>query len=456
MMIFKKCIARRTFIRGAGATLALPLLDAMFPALAGPQIMAAKPPVRVSVVFVPNGRIMDHWTPKDEGKVFKLPTILEPLAPYQDNLLVLSGLSNMPQRKLLRSELGVDAGPHATAGGIFVTGAYPRPGGLAGISVDQVIAREYGRHTQLASLELSLDSGDMGAGADGADSDAYLNTFSWRSESTPLPVENNPRKIFERLFGQTSSTDPAVLRRRINEDRSILDIVNAEFASLVKTLGPSDRVKLDEYLDGIRDVERRITISEQTSDRGLPVMHRPAGRVDNYEENARMMFDLQVLAFQTDMTRVTTFAMAKEKSERAYREIGLQEGHHALTHHGYNPVMMDKCVQLETYQSKQFAYYLDKMQKTADGEGTLLDHSITLFASSLSDGHQHSRDNLPVVLAGGGAGGIKPGRHVRYAENTPFSNLCLTIMDICGVEVDAFGDSTGHLDLQPTRPDRNI
>ncbi|MGK0296941.1 MAG: hypothetical protein ACI9XC_000541 [Gammaproteobacteria bacterium] len=450
MMIFKKCIARRSFLQGAGATVALPLLDAMIPALAGPNNLAAQSPVRLSIVFVPNGRIMNHWTPKDVGNSFILPKTLESLAPYQDQLLVLSGLSSMPERDLIRSELGVDAGPHATASGIFLTGAYPRPGGLAGISVDQIAAKETSKHTQLSSLELTLDSGEMGAGADGADSDAYLNTFSWRSESTPLPVENNPRKVFERLFGEMDSTDPVTLRQRIQEDRSILDIVNQEITRLEKSLGHADRAKLSEYLDGIRDVERRIQIAEKTSTRELPVMQRPAGLVDNYEEHARLMFDLQILAFQTDMTRVTTLAMAKEKSERAYREIGLEEGHHALTHHGYNPVMMDKCVRLESYQTKQFAYYLDKMQNTIDGDGSLLDHSITMFSSSLSDGHKHSRSNLPVVLAGGGAGKINGGRHIRYADNTPLTNLCVSMLDICGVEVDQFGDSTGQLDLNPS------
>ena len=449
MMVFKKCIARRTFLRGAGATLALPLLDAMVPAFASAQNIAANPPVRLSIVFVPNGRIMDHWTPKDDGKVFELPTILEPLVPYQEDLLVLSGLSSMPERDLIRSELGVDAGPHATASGIFLTGAYPRPGGLAGISVDQIAAKELGKHTQLASLELSLDSGELGEGADGADSDAYLNTFSWRSESTPLPVENNPRKVFERLFGEFDTTDPENRQRRIHEDRSILDIVTQEITRLEKGLGPFDRAKLSEYLDAVRDVERRIRIAEETSFRELPVMQRPAGLVSDYEERAKIMFDLQVLAFQTDMTRVTTFAMGREKSERAYREIGLQEGHHALTHHGYNPVMMDKCVQLETYQSRQFAHYLKKMQNTSDGEGSLLDNSITLFASSISDGHKHSRANLPVLLAGGAAGQIQGGRHLRYADDTPLTNLCLTMLDICGVEIDQFGNSTGRLDLRP-------
>ena len=446
MMIFKKHLARRTFLRGAGTALALPLLDAMLPALAASNSLA-NPVVRMAIVFVPNGRIMDKWTPANEGKLTDLPATLNPLMPFKDDMLVLSGLSSMARRNIIRAELGVDAGPHATASGVFLTGVYPQPSGHLGISADQLAAREMGKHTQLASLELSLDSGLMGAGADGADSDAYLNTISWRSETTPLPPENNPRKVFERLFGEMDSTDPDVRRRRIIEDRSILDILTGEIARMGKDLGPADRAKLEEYLDAVRAVERRIQIAEKTSDRELPVMQRPAGMVHDYEEHAKIMFDLQVLAFQTDMTRVITLAMEREKSERAYREIGLEEGHHALTHHGYNPIMMDKCVRLESYQSQQFAYYLDKMKNTIDGDSSLLDNSVTMFASSISDGHRHSRDNLPVVLVGGGAGKLNGGRHVRYPDETPLTNLCLSMLDICGVQADILGDSTGPLDL---------
>ncbi len=446
MMIFKKVIPRRTFLRGAGATLALPLLDGMVPAFAGALDASAKPAVRLSIVFVPNGRIMDHWTPQAEGAAFELPSILEPLAAFQDRLLVLSELASKPNAKGLRS-IGLDAGPHATASSVFLTGVYPKPPGQAGISVDQIAAKALGRHTQLASLELSLESGETGGGGDGADSDAYLNTMSWRSATTPLPVENNPRRVFERLFGESDNSDPAERLRRIQQDRSILDIVTQEVSRLATGLGPGDRAKLTEYLDAIRDVERRIHMAEKTNSRELPVMERPVGMPADYEEYAKLMFDLQVLAYQSDMTRVITFAMAREKSERAYREIGLEEGHHALTHHGYNAAMMAKCVQLETYHSKQFAYFLEKMRSTPDGDGSLLDHSVILFASSISDGHSHFRGNLPVVLAGGGAGQIKGGRHIRYAKDTPLANLFMTILDMTGVRVENFGDSTGKLEL---------
>ena len=447
MMIFKKAIPRRTFLRGAGATLALPLLDGMMPAFARAAETGAKPPLRFSVVFVPNGRIMNSWTPLQEGAGFAMSPTLEPLAPFRDQLLVLSELATLPNEKLLRAAIGLDAGPHATASGVFLTGVYPKPGGQAGISVDQIMAKELGQQTQLASLELSLESGETGEGGDGADSEAYLNTISWRSETTPLPAENNPRKVFERLFGESDSNDPAERLRRIREDRSILDVVTEQVSRLAQGLGASDRTKLNEYLTAIRDVERRIRLAEESKAPDLPEMERPAGMPSDYEEHAKLMFDLQVLAYQSDMTRVVTFAMAREKSERAYREIGLEEGHHALTHHGGHPGMIAKCAQLETYHSQQFAYFLDRMRSTPDGDGSLLDHSIILYGSSLSDGNAHSRRNLPLVLAGGAGGRIKGGRHVRYAKDTPLTNLFLTILEMTGVRVESFGDSTGKLDL---------
>jgi len=446
MMIFKKAIPRRTFLQGAGATLALPLLDGMMPALARAAETGAKP-LRFSVVFVPNGRIMNSWTPKTEGAAFAMSPTLEPLAPFRDQLLVLSDLASLPKEGLMRASIGVDAGPHATASGVFLTGVYPKPGGQAGISVDQIVAQELGKQTQLASLELSLESGETGEGGDGADSEAYLNTFSWRSETTPLPTENNPRKVFERLFGESDSTDPAERLRRIREDRSILDVVTEQVARLSQGLGASDRTKLNEYLAAIRDVERRISLAEESKTQDLPEMARPAGMPADYEEHAKLMFDLLVLAYQSDMTRVATFAMAREKSERAYREIGLDEGHHALTHHGGHPGMIAKCAQLEAYHSKQFAYFLEKMRSTPDGDGSLLDHSIILYGSSLSDGNAHSRRNLPVVLAGGGGGRIKGGRHIRYTKDTPLTNLFMSIMEMTGVRVENFGDSTGKLEL---------
>jgi hypothetical protein len=443
MMIFKQAIPRRTFLRGAGSTLALPLLDAMVPALSKTLHAATRPAVRLSIVFIPNGRIMEQWTPKADGTAFELPPILEPLSAFRDRMVILTGLASRP------SSMGRDtSGPHATASGWFLTGVQPKKPGRAGITMDQIAAKELGNETQLASLELSLESGETGGGGDGADSDAYLNTISWRSETTPLPVENNPRAVFERLFGESDSTEPAERLRRLREDRSILDVVTEEVSRLAGTLGATDRRKLSEYLDSIRDVERRIQLAEQmNATRELPVMARPAGIPSHYEQHAKLMFDLQVLAYQTDLTRVITFSMAREKSERAYREIGIDEGHHALTHHGNDAAMIESCIKIETYQSRMFSYFLEKMRSTSDGDGSLLDRSIVLFASSLGDGNAHLQQNLPVVLFGGGAGRLRGGRHIRYPKDTPLTNLFLTMLDIVGVDVEGFGNSTGRLEL---------
>jgi hypothetical protein len=443
MMIFRKAIPRRTFLRGLCSTVALPLLDAMVPALAT-AAETARPAVRFSIVFIPNGRIMEKWTPKTDGASFEMSPILEPLAAFRDRMVVLSGLASRP------SSMGRETqGPHATASGWFLTGVKPKPPGEAGISIDQIVAKELGKHTQLASLELSLESGETGGGGDGADSDAYLNTISWRTATTPLPVENNPRAVFERLFGESDSTDPVERRRRLEQDRSVLDIVTGEVNRLMGALGPSDRGKLVEYLDGVRDVERRIQIVEQQTLREMPVIQRPSGMPSHYEEHAKLMFDLQVLAYRSDLTRVITFSMAREKSERAYREIGLEEGHHALTHHGNDPVMVGKCVQIEQYQSKVFSYFLEKMQSTPDGDGTLLDHTVILYAGSLGDGNGHSQQNLPVLLLGGAGGRLKGGRHVRYPQDTPLTNLFLSMLDMVDIPLEKFGDSTGELELLP-------
>lgn len=444
MMVFKKAIPRRTFLRGFGTTLALPLLDSMIPAMAAAAQTAAKAPARLGFVYVPNGIIMDTWTPAAEGASFELTPTLAPLAQFRDRLLVITGLENRAARPPKGAKL---TGPHAAAAGSFLTGVHPRPPGAAGISVDQIAAAELGKHTQLASLELTLDVGETGAGADAADTDAYLNTISWRSATTPLPMEHNPRKVFERLFGDSDSTDRAERLRRVRRSRSILDSVTEEVTGLLGEVGPTDRAKLTEYFEGIRDIERRIQIAEAQSGRDLPALARPGGIPASYEAHAKLMFDLQVLAYQTDMTRVITFAMAREKSERAYRELGMDEGHHALSHHDYDAELVAKVAQINVYHAKMFGYFLDKMSSTADGDGSLLDHSIILYCSSLSDGMAHNPRNLPLLVAGGGGGQIKGGRHLRYANEPPVTNLFLTLLEKTGVHVDTFADSTGALEL---------
>ena len=445
MMIFKKALARRTFLRGLGATVALPLLDGMVPAFAGALDTSSKPAPRLSYIYVPNGRIMDRWTPKKDGADFEITPSLEPLAAYRDRMTVITGLAS----REAEPKVGEPVGNHALANATFLTGIHPRAKGQLGVSADQIAAKQLGKETQLSSLELSLDTPEIVGGGDGPDSDAYLNTLSWRSETTPLPVENNPRAVFERLFGEGDNTDPAVRLRRIRRDRSILDGVSQDVSRVLGNIGASDRTKLAEYLDSVRDVEERVQRVEKltASTKELPVLERPAGIPDTYEKHAKLMFDLQLLAFQADMTRVITFTMAREKSEHAYRELGISEGHHALSHHNGDTAMIAKVLQIDSYQSKLFAYYLDKLKSTKDGDGTLLDNVAILFGSALSDGHMHRPNNLPIVLLGGGGGALKGGRHLRFPQETPLTNLHLALLDKIGVAVDHLGDSNGKLDL---------
>ena len=447
MMIFKKAIPRRTFLRGAGATLALPLLDGMVPAMAALRDTAAKPAARLSVVYVPNGMIMEKWTPATEGANFELTPILEPLAPFRDRLLVLSGLAHNSGRALP----GENTGDHARAGATYLTGVHPRKtegaDTRAGISADQIAAKQLGKHTQLASLELALDTTELLGQCEAGYTCAYMNTLCWRTPTTPMPMENRPRAVFERLFGDSDSTDPAVRLRRIQRDRSILDSVTRKVAHLLAELGPGDRAKLAEYLDAIRDVERRIQMAEEQSSRELPTLERPPGVPSTFIEHAKLMFDLQVLAYQTDMTRVITFMVGREFGGRTYREIGIPEGHHSLTHHQYKQEKIDKVIRINIYHAQALAYFLERLQSTPDGDGSLLDHMVLLYGGSLSDGNLHWHDNLPIMLTGGGAGQIKGGRHLRYPQDTPMPNLLLTMLDMLGIPVESLGDSSGRLDL---------
>ena len=444
MMIFKKAIPRRTFLRGVGATLALPLLDGMVPAFGA---TAAKSPVRISFIYGPNGRIMDKWTPATEGAAFEMTPTLAPLAPFRDRLLVLSGL-NIKAADAVGNEPG---GVHARPGAAFLTGIHPKPGGAMGISADQVAARELGKHTQLGSLELSMDSADVLGAADGAYSDAYTKTISWRGPTTPLPMEDNPRKVFEHLLGESASTDPAERLRRIQKKHSILDFITQDVHSLMRDVGPGDRAKLTEYLDAIRDIERRIQIAEEQASRVLPEMERPAGVPPTYSEHAKLMFDLQVLAYQGDLTRVTTFMLGREQGDRAYREIGIGDGHHSLSHHSGNPEAIRLCSLIDAFHSKMFAYFLEKMRSTPDGDGSLLDHSIILYGNALSDGNAHVHNDVPMLLLGGEPGRLKGGRHIRF-PGLPLSNLLLSVLDLGKIPVDGYldskySDATGRLDL---------
>jgi hypothetical protein len=448
MMIFKQAIPRRAFLRGVGTTLALPLLDSMVPALAAAAETPAKAPLRLSIVYIANGSIMDKWTPQQEGSSYQLSPILEPLTPFRDQMLVLSGLAQNAGRALP----GENTGDHARAGATFLTGVHPKKtegaDTQAAVSADQIVARELGKHTQLASLELCLDTPELLGQCEAGYTCAYMNTLCWRTPTTPMPMENRPRAVFERLFGDNDSTDPAVRLRQIQRDRSILDSVTEKVSTLLTGLGPTDRAKMTEYLDAIRDVERRIQLAEEQSARELPTLERPPGVPATFAAHAKLMYDLQVLAYQTDLTRVITFMTGREFGGRTYTEIDIPEGHHSLTHHQYKQDKIDKVIKINIYQAQHFAYFLERLRATPDGDGSLLDHMVILYGSSLSDGNLHWHDNLPILLLGGGGGQIKGGRHVRYPANTPMTNLLLTTLDMLQVPLERLGDSTGRLDLR--------
>jgi hypothetical protein len=444
-MIFKKAIARRTFLRGVGTTLALPLLDGMIPAFAAGSDPAQA--VRILFMYGPNGRIMKNWTPTIEGSGWEMTPTLKPLAPFRDQMLVLSGLDV----KAADPWEGEPGGVHARPCAAYLTGIHPKPNNTMGVSVDQYIAREFGKHTQLGSLEISMESSERVGAGDGAYSDSYSKTISWRGPETPLPMEHNPRKVFERLLGENQSTDPAMRRRMAQKNRSILDFVTGEVARLSAQIGPSDRAKLNEYLDAVRDIERRIQLSEEQASREMPEMERPAGKPATVEEHAKLMFDLMALAFQADLTRVITFMWGSEQHEGDYREIGVADGHHASSHHAGQAYMIENCIKVDAFHSRLFAHLLDRLRSTPDGEGTLLDHSIIVYGSGLSDGMGHVHHDVPTLLVGGGAGKLKGGSHIRYPR-LPLSNLHLSILDMVGLPVEDFldnrySDSTGRLDV---------
>ena len=448
MMIFKKAIPRRTFLRGSGAALALPLLDSMVPAFAGPADTTPKPVVRMGFVYVPNGIIMGKWTPATEGAGFEMTPILEALTPFRDGILVLSGLDSKPSTTLP----GEPGAQHSCASAAFLTGVHPKvTEGVdirAGISVDQIAANELGKKTQIASLELALDPVLAAGVCEPQTTCAYLNTMCWRTPTTPMPMEDKPRLVFERLFGDSDTTDPTARLARMQKNRSLLDFVTQSVARLTTGLPPGDRVKLTEYLDAVRDVERRIQLAEEQSSRELPTLERPAGGFPaSYEEYAKLMMDLQVLAFQTDMTRVISFMLAHERSARAYREIEVPDAHHGLSHHRGDPASIVKLAKINTYHVKMLAYYLQKLRSTRDGDGTLLDHTMIVYGSAFADGNLHTNVDIPILLAGGGAVKIKLGRHIRYPKGTPITNLYLSMLDKMGIPLDNLGDSTGKLEL---------
>ncbi len=434
-----KSLPRRTVLRGLGATVALPFLDAMLPAFSRGALAAATPAHRFQTFYVPNGMAMEYWLPKGEGAAFELSPILEPLAPYRNQMLVLSGI------KANWNYI------HAGASGSFLTGT--ARGGrteteiIADVSMDQLLARHFAKDTQVASLELSMDAPANAGACTGNLSCVYTHTLSWRSPTQPLPMEWNPRAVFERLFGDSGSTDRSAREARLRQHKSLLDSVTEKLVRLKHDLGPDDQTKVDEYAEAIRDVERRIQKAEEQRDLELPTLEQPQGAPPAFEDHLALMLDLQLLAFQSDLTRVVSFMIGKEQSARPYPQIGVPEAHHPLSHHNDMPELVAHMSKINRYHTELFSKYLAKLRATADGDGSLLDHMTILYGSGISNSTRHSGDNLPLLVMGGGAGKLKGGRHLTYSDKPTMANLLVTLMDKMDVPIDRIGGSTGRLPL---------
>ncbi len=441
MIISKKAIPRRTMLRGMGAMLALPLLDSMVPALSALAKTAGKPVNRFGVFYVPNGMIMKNYLPTEVGRTFELTPTLSPLAPFRENLIVVSGLNSLPTRER-------PGGAHAKASTRFLTNVSPPTSETwldAGISMDQILAQETGKHTQLASLELSMESGETTGACDTGYACPYTSTITWKSANSPLPTQNNPRVVFERLFGDTGTTDPKVRAARRRQQRSVLDSVTQEVAHLQGALPPGDRAKLTEYLSAIRDVEQRIQLAEAQSDQELPLVDHPAGIPSDWEAHMKLMIDLQVLAYQCDLTRVITFMVGREHSAITYPQIGVPDAHHPISHYAGEVEKIEKVARINAYHVSMFRYYLEKLHATPDGDGTLLDHITMMYGAGIADSNSHDPYDIPIVLAGGGTGHLKGGRHIRFTD-VPLANLHLTLMEQFGIVMEKFGDSNGRVD----------
>lgn len=447
MIITRKSLPRRTFLRGFGTALALPMLDAMTPALAAPARSSSKAIPRVAFLYVPNGIIMKDWTPKADGTSFEFSRTLKPVEAFRQKLVVLTGLDHYNGQSL-----GDGAGDHARAGATWLTGVHPKKTQgadiQAGISVDQILAREIGGQTTLPSLELGLEDNRMVGGCDSGYSCAYSNTISWKTPNTPLPPETNPRAVFERLFGDGETTDPAARAVQARQDRSILDFVRADASRLGLGLGTGDRRKLDEYLEAVREIEQRIQKIEHPSASAgpLPAFERPPGIPPTFEEHIDLMFDLMTIAFQTDMTRVITLMIGREGGNRTYRSIGVPDAHHGLSHHFNDPARIERLQKIDQHHVEMLGHFLRKMETAKEGDRSLLDNSMIVYGSSISDGNRHQHDDLPTLVAGGGAHNIKGGRHIRYKKGTPMNNLFISMLDIAGARPEKFGDSTGKVE----------
>ena len=446
MFITKKHISRRTLLRGAGAAISLPLLQSMVPAQTPLAKTAANPQIKLGLCFIPHGAVIANWTPIGEGADFKISRTLKPLEPFQNQLVVVS---NLAHKMAAPGGPGDNGGDHTRSPAVFLNGVHPKrtdgPDIQAGVTIDQMAAAKIGQDTPLPSLELATEdfSGLVGS-CDVGFSCAYMNTISWRTPTTPLPMEINPRVVFDHLFGDGANTQERL--ERIEQQRSILDAAMDQVKHLEGGLGPNDRNRVGEYLDTIREIERRIQLAEkQNSNSSLSVPTSPAGIPDNHEEHSKLMFDLMALAFQADITRVSTFMMAREVSYRTFPMLGISEGFHPASHHQNNPERLENLTKINTYHVSLLAHFLDRLKSTPDGDGNLLDHSLILYGSGMSNSNVHNHSPLPVLVAGGAAGRMKGGRHLKYPENTPMANLLLSILDKAGIEQESVGDSTGHL-----------
>jgi hypothetical protein len=444
MFITRKHLSRRTFLRGSGAIVALPFLDAMAPAQTPVRRTAASPSPRFACFYVPHGATMDKWTPATEGSGFAFTEILKPLEPFREQINVISGLSHPYVAGAGGADVSAGAN-HTRAAAVFLTGAIPEKGPRAhlGVSADQLAAQRIGQDTPLPSLELSIEEAVLACEA--AFSCAYRNSISWKSPTDPLPMQNNPRLVFEKLFGDGSSG--AERRARRQESRSLLDSVMDQIAGLQRDLAPGDRRRLTQYLDDVREVERRIERAEASVRDDLELPDVPSGVPPTFQEHLKLLMDLQVIALQAEITRVSTLMFARELSTATYPETSIRDPFHNLSHHSNDRGNMDRFAQLNTYHMTKFAYFLERLKSVPDGDGTLLDHAMVLYGSSLSDGNQHNFSPLPIVLAGGASGRLKGGRHLQFPKDTHMSNLLLAMLDRLGARVDTFGDSTGMLDI---------
>ena len=448
MIVTKIRLPRRTFLRGMGVTIALPLLDAMIPAFSVLAKTPMRPVKRLGFIYTPNGATMSAWTPAGEGPALtELSPTLSPLAPFRDQVIVPTGLS---QR--MAESMGDGNGEHSRGQTVWLSGVHPkRTEGAdveSGVTVDQIAAQALGKDTPLLSIEMALEQNYLVGNCDNGYSCVYWNTISWRTPTTPLPMEVNPRVVFERMFGDGGT--PQQRLEQIREDRSILDSVKDAITGLQGRLGAGDRTRVAEYLDSMREIERRIQVAEkQSGESPIALPDRPVGAPESYDEHAKLMFDLAVVAFQADITRVFTLLLGREQTNRPYPFIGVPEAHHSVSHHQNDPIKLAKAAKINAYHIDLLARFAGKLRDIKDGDGTLLDHSMILQGSGLSNSDQHSHIDLPLVLVGGGAGQLKGGRHLRFPKDTPMNNLHMSLLEKVGVPVEKFGDGTGSIGLEP-------